>query len=124
MFSRPSSAASRISSSAWEPELPQTVPLYMAFIGARGGGGGSVVGGLVVVERRVVGGGGQSGLQIGRAVAVGLFGLQTSTMRVAAVTSRAIASRSCRPSASRGTVIARAPPAAARCGYIENDGQA
>ena len=57
-------------------------------------------------------------------MAVGLFGLQTITMRVAAVTSRAIASRSWRPSASSGTVTARAPVIAARCGYIENDGQA
>ena len=60
----------------------------------------------------------------GSAVAVGLFGLQTTTMRVACVTSRAIASRSCRPAASSGTVIARAPVIAARCGYIENDGHA
>jgi hypothetical protein len=52
----------------------------------------------------------------GSAVEVGLFGLQTMTRRVAAVTSAAIASRSWRCSASRSTVIARAPEAAARCG--------
>ena len=46
----------------------------------------------------------------GSAVAVGLFGLQTITMRVAAVTSRAIASRSWRPSSSSGTVDRRARP--------------
>src|SRR3989337_2887078 len=44
----------------------------------------------------------------GSAVEVGLFGLQTMTRRVAAVISRAIASRSWRGSASRATVIARA----------------
>jgi hypothetical protein len=53
-----------------------------------------------------------------------LFGLQISTSRVATVTSLAIASRSWRPSESSGTLIARAPLAAARCGYIENDGHA
>ena len=46
------------------------------------------------------------------AVEVGLFGLQTSTSRVATVTSWAIASRSWRSSASSGTWIARR----ARCG--------
>jgi hypothetical protein len=45
-------------------------------------------------------------------------------MRVATVTSRAMASRSWRPSAVSGTVSARAPVIAARCGYIEKDGQA
>ena len=58
------------------------------------------------------------------AVEVGLFGLQTRTSRVAAVTSAAIASRSWRSAASSGTSIARAPEAAARCGYTLNDGHA
>ena len=49
-------------------------------------------------------------------MAEGLLGLQTSTSRVAAVTSLAIASRSWRPSESSGTVTARAPDWAARCG--------
>ena len=53
---------------------------------------------------------------IGSAVLVGLLGLQTITMRVAAVISRPIASRSWRSSASSGTSRARAPEAAARCG--------
>ena len=57
-------------------------------------------------------------------MAVGLLGLQTSTRRVAAVTSRAIASRSCRPAASTGTLIAVAPDWAASWEYMENDGQA
>ena len=52
----------------------------------------------------------------GSAVALGLFGLQTITMRVAAVTSRAIASRSCSPASFSGTVTARAPAIAAMCG--------
>ena len=49
-------------------------------------------------------------------MAVGLFGLQTITIRVAAVTSFAIASRSCSPASFSGTVTARAPDIAARCG--------
>ena len=49
-------------------------------------------------------------------MAVGLLGLQTITMRVAAVTSRAIASRSCSPASFSGTVISRAPEAAAMWG--------
>jgi hypothetical protein len=53
-----------------------------------------------------------------------LLGLQTITRRVATVISRAIASRSWQPVASRGTLIARAPLMAARWGYIENEGQA
>ena len=52
----------------------------------------------------------------GSAVLVGLFGLQTSTSRVATVTSAAIASRSWTAAAVSGTSIARAPEAAARCG--------
>src|SRR3954469_13199801 len=60
----------------------------------------------------------------GMAVAVGLLGLQTRTMRVAAVVSRAIASRSWVSSSSSGTSIARAPVIAARGGHIANDGQA
>ncbi len=52
----------------------------------------------------------------GMPVAVGLFGLQTISVRVAPVTSRAIASRSCSPASFSGTVIARAPDIAARCG--------
>ena len=58
------------------------------------------------------------------AVALGLLGLQTSTSRVAAVTSEAIASRSCSPASVSGTVTAVAPDMAASCGYIENDGHA
>ena len=49
-------------------------------------------------------------------VEVGLLGLQISTRRVATVISAAIASRSWRSSSSRGTSMARAPEAAARCG--------
>ena len=52
----------------------------------------------------------------GSAVAEGLLGLHTSTIRVAAVTSLAIASRSCSPASFSGTVIARAPDIAAMCG--------
>ncbi len=52
----------------------------------------------------------------GTAVEVGLLGLQTSIIRVATVTSRAIASRSWRCSPSSATVTAVAPDAAARCG--------
>ena len=58
------------------------------------------------------------------AVDVGLLGLQISTSRVATVTSVAIASRSWRSSSSSGTWIARAPEAAARCGYTLNAGHA
>jgi hypothetical protein len=57
-------------------------------------------------------------------VALGLFGLQTITSRVAAVTWAAIASRSCSPASVSGTVTAVAPDMAASCGYMENDGQA
>src|SRR5215210_9025983 len=60
----------------------------------------------------------------GMPVAVGLFGLQTIAIRVAAVTSRAMAARSCSALSFNGTVAARAPDIAASCGYIENDGQA
>ena len=52
----------------------------------------------------------------GSAVDVGLLGLQTMISRVAAVTSRRIASRSWRWPASSGTSMARAPAAAARWG--------
>ena len=52
----------------------------------------------------------------GTAVLVGLLGLQISASRVAWVTSLSIASRSWRSSASSGTVIARAPEDALRCG--------
>jgi hypothetical protein len=52
----------------------------------------------------------------GRAVDVGLFGLQTMISRVAAVTSRRMAARSWWCPESTGTSIARAPVAAARCG--------
>jgi hypothetical protein len=57
-------------------------------------------------------------------VDVGLLGLQMSTSRVATVISAAIASRSWRSSSSRATAIARAPDAAARCGYTLNAGHA
>ncbi len=60
----------------------------------------------------------------GSAVDVGLFGLQTISSRVATVISRAIASRSCSWRSLSGTSIARAPLAAARCGYTEKDGHA
>ena len=60
----------------------------------------------------------------GSAVPVGLLGLQTSSSRVATVTSAAIASRSCTASAVSGTSIARAPEAAARWGYTLNAGHA
>jgi hypothetical protein len=57
-------------------------------------------------------------------VALGLLGLQTSTSRVAAVISAAIAPRSCSPASVSGTVTARAPDIAASCGYMEKEGQA
>ena len=57
-------------------------------------------------------------------VAVGLFGLQTISSWVAAVTSAAIASRSWTPPSVSGTRISRAPVSACRYGYIENEGQA
>ena len=50
------------------------------------------------------------------AVALGLLGLQTITIRVAAVISAAIGSRSCSPAAVSGTVTAVAPVMAASCG--------
>jgi hypothetical protein len=49
-------------------------------------------------------------------VDVGLFGLQTMTIRVATVISASIASRSCSWRSLSGTRIARAPDAASRCG--------
>jgi hypothetical protein len=52
----------------------------------------------------------------GSAVLVGLLGLHTTSSRVATVTASAIAARSWRSSASRSTVTAVAPDAAARCG--------
>ncbi len=57
-------------------------------------------------------------------VPVGLLGLQTIAIWVAAVTSAAIASRSCTSPSASGTRISRAPVSAPRCGYIEKDGQA
>ena len=57
-------------------------------------------------------------------VAVGLFGLQTTSSWVAAVTSAAIASRSWTSPSASGTRISRASVSAARYGYIENEGQA
>jgi hypothetical protein len=51
---------------------------------------------------------------IGRYVPVGLFGLQTTTSWVAAVTSAASASRSWTSPSSSGTRISRAPVSAAR----------
>ena len=57
-------------------------------------------------------------------MALGLFGLQTITSRVAAVTCEAIASRSCSAESVSDTVTAVAPDIAASCGYIENDGHA
>ncbi len=50
------------------------------------------------------------------AVLVGLFGLQTISRRVFAVTAAASASRSWRSSASSGTVTAVAPEIASSCG--------
>ena len=60
----------------------------------------------------------------GRAVLVGLFGLQTIARRVTTVISRSIPGRSWRSSASSLTVIARAPEEAASWGYTENEGHA
>ncbi len=59
----------------------------------------------------------------GRWVPVGLFGLQTRTSCVAAVTSAAIASRSWTSPSASGTRISRAPVRAGRYGYIEKAGQ-
>ena len=47
---------------------------------------------------------------------VGLLGVQTSTTLVRSVTAAAIASRSCRPSASTGTFTAVAADAATAIG--------
>ena len=60
----------------------------------------------------------------GRWVEVGLFGLQTIAICVAAVISAAIASRSCSSPSPSGTRISRAPESGARYGYIENEGHA
>ncbi len=60
----------------------------------------------------------------GRWVPVGLFGLQTRTSWVAAVTSAAIASRSWTSPSASGTRTSRAPVRAGRYGYIEKEGQA
>ena len=60
----------------------------------------------------------------GRWVEVGLFGLQTIAIWVAAVISVAIASRSCSSPSPSATLTSRAPESGARYGYIENDGQA
>ena len=52
----------------------------------------------------------------GSAVAVGLFGLQTITIRVAAVTSAAMASRSCLLGVVQGHLDRAGAGIAARCG--------
>src|SRR3954449_1592151 len=55
---------------------------------------------------------------------VGLFGVQTSTTLVRSVTAAAIASRSCRPSASTGTLTPVAAAAVTAIGYASNERQA
>ena len=52
---------------------------------------------------------------------VGLFGVQTSTTLVRSVIAAAIASRSCRPSASTGTRTGDAAAAATAIGYASNE---
>ena len=57
-------------------------------------------------------------------VPVGLFGVQTSTIRVRGVIAAAIASRSCRSPAPSGTCTGTAPASVTRIGYASNDRQA
>ena len=58
------------------------------------------------------------------AVPVGLFGVQTSTIRVRGVIAAAIAARSCRSPAPSGTCTGTAPASVTRIGYASNDRQA
>ncbi len=57
-------------------------------------------------------------------VPVGLLGLHTNTRRVRGLTAAAIASTSCRKSASNPTVTTRAPPICVTIGYASNERQA
>ena len=52
---------------------------------------------------------------------VGLFGVQTSTIRVRGVIAAAIAARSCRSPAPSGTCTGTAPASVTRIGYASND---
>lgn len=57
-------------------------------------------------------------------VPVGLLGLQTKIIRVRSVIASAIASRSCRSSASSGTFTDVAPEICVMIGYASKDRQA